>query len=57
VRNGENGLLVEPANAQALADAIVTLLDSPLPKARVHAFAMQFSWENFGSKISVLLCF
>ena len=55
VREGENGRLVTPGDAEAFAETVLGLLDSPYEKSRVQTFSRQFLWENFGLKVSAIL--
>jgi glycosyltransferase involved in cell wall biosynthesis len=47
VRHRENGLLIEPGNAQALADAIVELLSDPELAAHCAANGLRYATEHF----------
>jgi glycosyltransferase involved in cell wall biosynthesis len=59
VRDGENGLLVEPEDPQALADALVRVLSDPELTARLGAEARAGvrlgSPENWASELRLLL--
>ncbi|NQU48691.1 MAG: glycosyltransferase family 4 protein [Planctomycetes bacterium] len=55
VRHGENGLLVEPGNAQELADALVTLWTNPALQLHLSNGALQWaegplSWRKLGTE-------
>jgi glycosyltransferase involved in cell wall biosynthesis len=47
VRNGETGMLVEPRNIQAIADAIVQVLQDPELAARLGRAGRQKITESF----------
>ncbi len=55
VRRGESGLLVPPRDADALADAIGTLLADPALRARMgdsaRQRAKQYGWDNIAAKV------
>ena len=55
VKDGAQGLLVEPKNDQALADALITLANSAHLRRdmglRGRAHAMDFSWEKVASRV------
>jgi glycosyltransferase involved in cell wall biosynthesis len=47
VENGENGLMVEPGDSKALADAIMTFLSDPALAERCATNALQYAREHF----------
>jgi glycosyl transferase family 1 len=59
IRDGENGLLVEPGDPAAIADAILKLLGDPNLTARCGANALNYAREHFcfdrmmGEKLAV----
>ncbi|MBI3949640.1 MAG: glycosyltransferase [Acidobacteria bacterium] len=59
IRDGENGLLVEPANAGALRAALARVLDSqPLRSTlstQARLTAQQYDWDVVGKKFTRLL--
>lgn len=50
VRDGDNGVLVEPGNGEALAGAVKALLDDPARRRRIADHGLResrlWSWEN-----------
>ena len=55
IKNGENGLLFPSGNTQALADAIIKLLDDPVLRARLagegrKSVVQKFDWEVIAGK-------
>jgi phosphatidyl-myo-inositol dimannoside synthase len=61
VEDAKTGLLVDPEDPDAIADAIGTLLDDPKLRARMARSARararkRFSYERFGDRIAALLC-
>jgi phosphatidylinositol alpha-1,6-mannosyltransferase len=55
VRDGVSGVLVPPGDAPAFADAVISLLQNPLPTSPIRDFAAGFGWNLFGEKIRALL--
>lgn len=47
VRDGENGVLVDPDNPGQLADAVAALLLQPCKRAELAARARQYAFQNF----------
>jgi glycosyltransferase involved in cell wall biosynthesis len=47
VRHGENGLLIEPGNTQALASAILEFISDPELAAHCGANGLRYATENF----------
>jgi glycosyltransferase involved in cell wall biosynthesis len=47
IKNGDNGVLVPPANGQAIARAILDLLDNPEIGNAITARALEYVGENF----------
>jgi glycosyltransferase involved in cell wall biosynthesis len=58
VQDGENGLLLEPGDAQGLAQAIITLAHDPQLRQRLGArsqqMAQKFSLEAFGANLQAI---
>jgi phosphatidylinositol alpha-1,6-mannosyltransferase len=55
VSNGVSGYLRNPGDSVGFAQAVLQLLDCPLPKDAVRAFSLRFDWQHFGSEISRIL--
>jgi glycosyltransferase involved in cell wall biosynthesis len=53
VRDGENGLLVPPRNAQTLADAIMTLLHNKAMRERMGARGREIVMKEFRAELIV----
>jgi glycosyltransferase involved in cell wall biosynthesis len=47
IRDRENGLLIEPANTQALASAVLELISDPDLAAHCAANGLRYATENF----------
>ncbi|PWK84785.1 glycosyltransferase family 4 protein [Fulvimonas soli] len=56
VADGVSGRLVAPGQPQAFADAVVALLERPLPREQVWRHAQAYDWSQFGRKIFGTLC-
>ena len=54
IQHGRNGLLVEPADNNGLARAILTLLDDPSKRAALGREAQGFIQQNFSQEKMVL---
>ncbi|MCX7672397.1 MAG: glycosyltransferase family 4 protein [Thiobacillaceae bacterium] len=52
VSTGVSGHLVPPGDARAFARAVIELLDHPLPRLPMQAFAAEFAWGKFGLKVA-----
>ena len=55
VAEGISGHLVPCGNGAAFAEAVLTLLNEPLPSERMVGFAKKFDWNYFGNKITTAL--
>ena len=55
IKEGISGSLIEPKNFKSFAQAVIQLLENPLPKKDIKAFASQFEWSQFGEKINRFL--
>ncbi|MCL2021731.1 MAG: glycosyltransferase family 4 protein [Betaproteobacteria bacterium] len=55
VEDGVSGVLVQPGNHAAFAQAIVRLLEQPLAVEQMCAFAAGFEWSFFAKKIEKVL--
>ena len=51
IRNGENGQLVAPGNASALAAAMRNLLDAHHDRARIRASVTDLTWERVAEQV------
>ncbi len=51
VADGISGSLVPPGDAQAFADAVLRLLQRPLPAQRIRRFADDFTWPRFSARL------
>lgn len=51
VAQGISGYLVHPNDAAVFAQAVLELMDAPLPKPRVISFAKSLGWERFGQRL------
>ena len=56
IQHGHNGLLVEPGNVQAFAQAILTLIDDPMERDRLGQNARRqavekYSWEEYTRRL------
>lgn len=58
VRHGENGLLFDPGNIDAIADSIIRVLADPTLRKKLAAngyrFAQEHSWEKIARRIEAL---
>jgi len=60
IEDGKSGLLVPPGNSQALAEAVIHLLENP-QRARQYGeslherYQTQFSWSNVASRLEEIL--
>ncbi|MDO8661941.1 MAG: glycosyltransferase family 4 protein [Candidatus Omnitrophota bacterium] len=54
IQDGRDGLLVEPADSQELARAILTLLDDPVKRTALAKEAQAFIQQNFSQEKMVL---
>lgn len=53
VRHGENGLLVPPRNAEALAEAVETLLCDPVLRKRMQARGREIAVTEFSEQVVI----
>ena len=51
VGQGVSGTLVRPGDGEAFADAVLRLLQRPLPAGGVRGFAEVFAWPRFGDGV------
>ncbi len=51
VADGVSGYLIQPEDSRGFAAAVLSLLERPLPKDDVRAFAARFAWPKFGSAL------
>jgi len=56
VADGVSGRLVAPDQPEAFAEAIIDLLECPLPREQVWRHAQAYDWSQFGRKICEALC-
>jgi phosphatidylinositol alpha-1,6-mannosyltransferase len=52
VAQGESGYLVQPNDASAFSQAVLELIQTPIPKPRIVGFAKKFDWERIGMQLS-----
>ena len=52
IDNDELGLLVEPGDPVALAEALASALDRSWDRDRLAAGAARFTWEAFGTRVA-----
>ena len=57
VSNDISGKIVNPHDANALADAILHLIERPLDQTAIHDFAARFAWDAFGQQIVATLAY
>jgi phosphatidylinositol alpha-1,6-mannosyltransferase len=55
VAEGVSGYLLEPGENDAFAASVLRLLDNPLPKDGIRAFAEKFAWAHFGNRLTCKL--
>jgi phosphatidylinositol alpha-1,6-mannosyltransferase len=51
VADGVSGFLVAPGDTAALAEAVLSLMDKPMPREKVRRFAESFAWPRFNKAI------
>jgi len=51
VSDGVSGRLIPPGGFAAFAQAVLELLQNPLPREPIEEFARGFAWEAFGARI------
>ena len=51
VAEGVSGYLAPAGDAEALAERILRLLDTPLPSDAIRSFAADFAWPRFGERL------
>lgn len=52
VAQGISGYLAQPNDATAFSQAVLELIQAPIPKPRIVSFAKEFVWERFGMRLS-----
>jgi phosphatidyl-myo-inositol dimannoside synthase len=55
VAEGVSGHLIPPCDGAAFTNAVLGLLDQPLPSDLIRSFANGFDWSHFGNDISEVL--
>ncbi len=55
VAEGISGYLVPPGDGERFAAAVLALLQQPLAREPMRAFAAQFSWPQFGERVRAAL--
>lgn len=55
VRDGVSGRLVGAGDDEALSQAILELIENPLPPEQAKAFAAEFAWDRFGARVQQIL--
>lgn len=51
VAEGISGYLVAPGDVSALAEKILQLLETPLPREAIYGHARQFAWSRFSERL------
>lgn len=52
IKDGQNGYLAEPEDQKSMADAMLRIIENPIPPERVRAFAEKLSWKAYAEKIT-----